>query len=60
MLNIKGAFLWVEISDKVGKRTLSSPAMKSIVTSLLKNGLYTARIKTKESSISKKFAIDTQ
>ena len=59
-LNIKGAFLMVEIYDNLGKLTLSSPAKKSIDISLLKNGLYTARIKTKESSISKKFAIDTQ
>ena len=59
-LNIKGAFLMVEIYDNLGKLTLSSPAKKSIDISSLKNGLYTARIKTKESSISKKFAIDTQ
>jgi len=59
-LNIKGAYLMVEIYDNLGKLTLSSPAKRSIDISLLKNGLYTARIKTKKSSISKKFTIDNQ
>tara|TARA_X000000368_G_scaffold211053_1_gene166775 strand:- start:7960 stop:9852 length:1893 start_codon:yes stop_codon:yes gene_type:complete len=59
-LNIKGDYLMVEIYDNLGKLTLSSPAKKSIDISLLKNGIYTARIKTKKSSISKKFTIDNQ
>ena len=57
-LNIKGDYVLLEIYDNLGKLALRTSSKREIDISLLKNGLYTARIKTNESSISKKFTID--
>ncbi len=57
-LNIDGEFSKIEIYDSIGKLVLNSKATKSINISSLKNGFYTAIIKTKNNLSSKKFTIE--
>ena len=56
-LKIDGEFTTIEIYDAIGKLVLGPYSKKSIDISSLKNGLYTAILKTKNNFNSKKFTI---